>query len=62
MNKNPRPDPRHRIEHSVLNTDKALRREKDLGVIVSTQPTLITAFGDGMARIWGEEEATPAES
>jgi predicted amidohydrolase YtcJ len=55
MNKNPRPDPRHRIEHSVLNTDKALQREKDLGVIISTQPTLITAFGDAMIRIWGEE-------
>lgn len=55
MNKNPRPDPRHRIEHSVLNTDNDLQREKDLGVIVSTQPTLITAFGEGMFRIWGEE-------
>jgi len=55
MNKNPRPDPRHRIEHSVLNTEAALQREKDLGIIVSTQPTLITAFADGMIRIWGEE-------
>jgi predicted amidohydrolase YtcJ len=55
MNANPRPDPRHRIEHSVLNTDEALQREKDLGIIVSTQPTLITAFADGMFRIWGEE-------
>jgi predicted amidohydrolase YtcJ len=55
MNKNPRPDPRHRIEHSVLNTDKALQRQKDLGVIISTQPTLISAFGDGLFRIWGEE-------
>ena len=55
MNKNPRPDPRHRIEHSALNTDKALQRQKDLGVIISTQPTLITAFGDAMLRIWGEE-------
>jgi hypothetical protein len=60
MNKNPRPDPRHRIEHSVLNTDKALQREKDLGIIVSTQPTLITAFGDAMIRIWGEERAMRA--
>lgn len=57
MNKNPRPDPRHRIEHSVLNTDRALQREKDLGVVISTQPTLISAFADGAARIWGEERA-----
>jgi len=55
MNKNPRPDPRHRIEHSVLNTAAALQREKDLGIVISTQPTLITAFADAMARIWGEE-------
>ncbi|MEW6094456.1 MAG: amidohydrolase family protein, partial [Chloroflexota bacterium] len=55
MYANPRPDPRHRIEHSVLNTDSGLQREKDLGIIVSTQPTLITAFGDAMFRIWGEE-------
>jgi len=55
MNANPRPDPRHRLEHSVLNTDRALQRTKELGVVVSTQPTLIRAFADGAARIWGEE-------
>jgi predicted amidohydrolase YtcJ len=55
MNKNPRPDPRHRIEHAVLNTDKDLQRTKDLGVVISTQPTLIRAFGDAAARIFGEE-------
>lgn len=55
MNANPRPDPRHRIEHSVLNSAEALQRQKDLGVVISTQPTLITAFADGMFRIWGEE-------
>lgn len=55
MNTNPRPDPRHRIEHSVLNTTEDLQREKDLGIVVSTQPTLITAFADGMFRNWGEE-------
>ena len=46
MNKNPRPDPRHRIEHSVLNTDTALQRTRDLGVIISTQPQIIYVFGD----------------
>lgn len=55
MNKNPRPDPRHRIEHSVLNSTAALQRQKDLGVVISTQPTLIRAFGDALFRIWGEE-------
>jgi predicted amidohydrolase YtcJ len=57
MNRNPRSDPRHRIEHSVLNTNSALQRQKDLGVVISTQPTLIRAFGDGAERIWGEERA-----
>ncbi len=57
MRKNPRPDPRHRLEHSVLNTDQAIQRQKDLGVVISTQPTLIWAFGDAMERIWGEERA-----
>ncbi len=55
MKANPRSNPRHRIEHSVLNSTKALQREKDLGVVISTQPTLITAFADGCIRIWGEE-------
>ncbi len=55
MNANPRPDPRHRIEHSVLNTDKALKRTRDLGVVISAQPQMIRAFGDGAERIWGGE-------
>ena len=57
MNKNPRPDPRHRIEHAPLNTEAALKRQKDLGVVICTQPTLITAFADACYRIWGEERA-----
>ena len=60
MNANPRPDPRHRIEHSLLNTDDSLQRSKDLGIVISTQPTLIRAYGDGMFRIWGEERAQRA--
>jgi len=60
MQKNPRPDPRHRIEHSVINTDKALQRQKDLGVVISTQPTLLTAFGDAMLRVFGEERTLRA--
>lgn len=55
MNENPRPDPRHRIEHSVLNTESTLQRQKDLGIVISTQPTLIRAFADALEQIWGEE-------
>jgi predicted amidohydrolase YtcJ len=57
MNANPRPDPRHRIEHSILNTDAALKRTKDLGVVISTQPQFVYAFADFLTRIWGEERA-----
>jgi hypothetical protein len=55
MNANPRPEPRHRIEHAVLNTDAALRRTKDLGVTISTQPQMIRLFADALDRIWGPE-------
>ena len=55
MNANPRPDPRHRIEHAMLNTKSALQRTKDLGVVISVQPQMIRAFGDGAERIWGNE-------
>lgn len=55
MNANPRPDPRHRIEHSILNTNAALERTKDLGVVISTQPQAIRMFGDGLERLWGAE-------
>jgi predicted amidohydrolase YtcJ len=55
MNSNPRPDPRHRIEHSVLNTDRALQRTKDLGVMISTQPQAIRLMGDALIETWGEE-------
>ncbi len=55
MNANPRPDPRHRIEHSVLNTDAALQRTKDLGVVISDAAAIIRAFGDGAEKIWGSE-------
>ncbi len=55
MNANPRPDPRHRIEHAILNSDSALQRTKELGITISTQPTAIRMFADGMERIWGPE-------
>ncbi len=55
MKVNPRPDPRHRIEHSVLNTDKALQRTKDLGIVISTQPQAIRLFADALETVWGEK-------
>ena len=57
MNQHPRSDPRHRLEHAILNTDTALQRTRDLGVVVSTQPQCIYALGDAMVDIWGEERS-----
>jgi predicted amidohydrolase YtcJ len=56
MNANPRPDPRHRIEHAVLTTPQATQRIKDLGVVISTQPQFIRMGGDYWATIF-----TPAQ-
>lgn len=55
MNANPRRDPRHRIEHAVLTTAKATKRIKDLGVIVSTNPTFTRMSGDYWMTLFGEK-------
>ncbi len=55
MNAHPRSDPRHRLEHALLNTDEALQRTKDLGVVISTQPQFIRLLADSLEEIWGEE-------
>ena len=60
MNANPRPDPRHRIEHCIICTPEATQRMKDLGVVVSTQPQFIRLGGDVYADILGEERARRA--
>ena len=57
MNRYPRSDPRHRLEHAVLNTRSALQRTRDLGVVVSTQPHGIRLLGDELIDMWGEERA-----
>lgn len=53
----PRADARHRLEHAALNTDKALKRTKDLGVVVSTQPQGLRVLGDALRKQLGEERA-----
>ena len=45
MTKDPRPDPRHRLEHVLFPTPEALARIKNLGVVVSTSPQWISMFG-----------------
>ena len=60
MNGNPRPDPRHRIEHAVITRPESTQRMKDLDVVVSTQPQFIRIGGDGYANLFGEERARRA--
>jgi predicted amidohydrolase YtcJ len=60
MDANPRPDPRHRIEHAVITTSQATQRMRDLGVVVCTQPQFIRLGGDGYAALFGEERAKRA--
>jgi len=60
MNANPRPDPRHRIEHCILSTPQATQRIKDLGVVVSTQPQFVRMGADYWATIFGPERVRRA--
>jgi len=55
MKANPRPDPRHRLEHAVITTPQATKRIKDLGVIVSTNPLFIRLSGDYYYTLFGEK-------
>ena len=55
MNANPRPDPRHRIEHAILTTPQATQRMRDLGVVVGVHPNFIRIGGDGYLGMFGEE-------
>ncbi|MBN1352659.1 amidohydrolase family protein [candidate division KSB1 bacterium] len=50
MQSNPRPDPRHRIEHGLFPTVTALQRMQASNIILSTQPQWITWYGDGYAQ------------
>jgi predicted amidohydrolase YtcJ len=57
MNANPRPDPRHRIEHAILTKPHSTQRMKDLGVVVSTQPAFIRLGGDYWPTVFGPQRA-----
>jgi len=50
-----RPDPRHRIEHALWPGDESLHRIRKSGVVISTHPQFIYAWGDR----WGEGPKVP---
>ncbi len=56
LQKNPRADHRHRLEHAVIPTSEALDRMKKLGVVVSTQPQIISFFGAQYEKSVKEEQ------
>ena len=55
MNANPRPHPRHRIEHCVLSTPRAIQRIRDLGVVIGFTPTLIRQGGDACRYLFDDK-------
>ena len=56
VTQNPR-DHRHRLEHLILPTDKALTRIRDNNIIVSYQPAMIYFGGEEVINLYGMERA-----
>jgi predicted amidohydrolase YtcJ len=55
LQRKPRADHRHRLEHCGILRPDLIRRIKDLGVIPVPQPPFIIEFGDGFLRHLGRE-------
>jgi predicted amidohydrolase YtcJ len=51
----PRPTPRHRIEHGLFPSAEATQRMKEAGIILSTQPQWITWHGDAWSQMTNEK-------
>lgn len=52
---NPRPDPRHRIEHGFFPSATALQRMKASNIILSTQPQWLKWNGDAFGQATNEQ-------
>ncbi len=59
MKANPRPNPRHRLEHATLMTKEGVRKAGDLGVVISSQPQFLR-FSGNLAQQVGKERAARA--
>jgi hypothetical protein len=55
LQKTPKPDHRHRLEHCLIPTQEAIQRIKQLGLIVSVQPGALYFSGNSYRKIFGEE-------
>lgn len=51
----PDKDPRHRIEHGSIIPQRLVKQIKELGIVISTQPELVTKFGDIFRSSLGHE-------
>jgi predicted amidohydrolase YtcJ len=50
-------DHRHRLEHCMIPTDESITRMKDLGVVVSLQPSIMYTSAQYYVAFWGTERA-----
>lgn len=58
MAAHPRPDPRHRLEHVYLWHPRSYARAHDLGVVVSSQPAVLSLLDrDNTLAAWGGERS-----
>ena len=55
LQKNPRQDHRHRLEHCLIPRPGVLQRVKDLELVVSFQPGAMYYSGNSYRKIFGEE-------
>ncbi len=64
MEKFPRKDPRHRIEHCFLCPKELMPRIKDLGILPVPNPGFLSVWGDVFGKYYGDrlEEVIPLKS
>jgi len=55
LKESPRENHRHRLEHVLFPTTKALERTRKLGIVLSLQPQWISWFGEGIKKATDEE-------
>jgi hypothetical protein len=54
MEKNPRPDPRHRLEHCTMIDDSILARMKKSGVVATPFASYVYQHGEKLERFYGK--------
>jgi predicted amidohydrolase YtcJ len=61
LKENPRPNHRHRLEHVIVSPKEGtLERIKELGVVISVQPSFVYHSGDIWLNLFGQERVKMA--